>query len=46
VWLQEGKVFIQLGAEEENRDAEQWILDTGATNHMTGSRATFAELDS
>jgi hypothetical protein len=28
-------VFIQLGKPEENRDAKVWIIDTGATNHMT-----------
>jgi hypothetical protein len=37
--------LLQLGAEEENRDTSRWILDTGATNHMMGSRGAFVELD-
>jgi hypothetical protein len=44
VHLREVKVFIQLGAKEE-RDAKVWICDIGATNHMFGSWATFADLD-
>jgi hypothetical protein len=44
VHLREEKVFVQLGAKEE-RDAKVWICDTGATNHMSGSRAAFADLD-
>jgi hypothetical protein len=44
IQLQEGKVFVQLGAKEQ-RDPRSWICDTGATNHMTGSRAAFADLD-
>jgi hypothetical protein len=28
-----------------DRDATRWILDTGASNHMSGSRAAFADLD-
>jgi hypothetical protein len=38
------KVFVQL-REEGERDAKSWVLDTEATNHMSGSRAAFAELD-
>jgi hypothetical protein len=26
-------------------DSTRWILDTGATNHMTGERSVFSELD-
>jgi transposase InsO family protein len=44
IQLQEGKVFVQLDAKEQ-RDPTSWICDTGATNHMTGSRAAFADLD-
>lgn len=44
VHLREDKLFVQLG---EKRDGGQtrWILDTGATNHMTSVRAAFSELD-
>ncbi|XP_078438598.1 uncharacterized protein LOC144709068 [Wolffia australiana] len=38
------EVFAHLG-DEEQRDEEMWVLDTGATNHMSGSRMAFAELD-
>ncbi|XP_062232774.1 uncharacterized protein LOC133930085 [Phragmites australis] len=42
--IREEKVFAQLG-EEEEREAETWVLDSGATNHMSGSRAAFSKLD-
>jgi hypothetical protein len=45
VHLNEDNLFVQLGEEGEG-DTTRWILDTGATNHMTGSRSAFAELDS
>nr|CAE03285.2 OSJNBb0046P18.1 [Oryza sativa Japonica Group] len=38
------KVFTQLDDGGEHYPAT-WILDTGATNYMTGSRSAFAELD-
>ena len=44
IQLEEEKVFIQLD-DEGVRETKQWVLDTGATNHMSGSRAAFAELD-
>jgi ribosomal protein L15 len=44
VQLREEKVFAQLD-EGGVRDVRSWVLDTGATNHMSGSRAAFAELD-
>ncbi|WVZ50305.1 hypothetical protein U9M48_001571 [Paspalum notatum var. saurae] len=45
--LEEPRAQVLLGAEEEQKvEAERWYLDTGASNHMTGSRAAFAELDS
>jgi hypothetical protein len=44
VVLWEQKVFAHLGAEEECAVAV-WVLDTGATNHMTGSRVAFQDLD-
>ena len=37
-------MFAHLG-KREVRDGETWVLDTGATNHMTGSRTVFTELD-
>jgi hypothetical protein len=40
----EEKVFAQLSGKEEH-DSKSWICDTGAMNHMSGSRATFIELD-
>jgi hypothetical protein len=45
VVIHEEKVFAQLGRPESSRNAKLWILDTGATNHMTGSRAVFVILD-
>jgi hypothetical protein len=43
--IHEEKVFAQLGRPESGRNAKLWIFDTGATNHMTGSRAAFIVLD-
>jgi hypothetical protein len=37
-------LFVHLGGKKEG-DSTQWILDTGATNHMMGERSTFSELD-
>ena len=42
--LVERKVVPNLN-EEVDRGLNQWILDTGASNHMTGSRAAFSDLD-
>jgi hypothetical protein len=36
----EQKVFATIG-EEEDPEPHRWVLDIGATNHMTGSRAAF-----
>ena len=46
VHLVEQKVLLHL-SDEERKDVgpRRWVLDTGATNHMSGSRAVFAELD-
>jgi hypothetical protein len=44
VHLHEERVFAQL-REKEEHDCKSWICDPGATNHMTGSRAAFVELD-
>jgi hypothetical protein len=40
----EEKVFATIG-DEEDPGPHRWVLDTGATNHMTGSRAAFADID-
>jgi transposase InsO family protein len=45
IHLDEGNLFVQLG-ERGDGATTQWILDSGATNHMTGPRSAFAELDS
>jgi transposase InsO family protein len=45
VRLVEHKVLVHLSEEEKNRDTTSWVLDTGATNHMSGARMAFAELD-
>jgi hypothetical protein len=43
VHLNEDKLFVQLG--DKAGDNTRWILDTGATNQMTGERSAFSELD-
>jgi hypothetical protein len=47
IHIHERKVLLHLSSEEEKEVVApcQWVLDTGATNHMTGSRRLFAELD-
>jgi hypothetical protein len=45
VEIREENVFVQLGKPEESRDAKTWIVDIGATNHMTGSRSAFVDID-
>ncbi|WVZ58489.1 hypothetical protein U9M48_008761 [Paspalum notatum var. saurae] len=44
VHINEDKLFVQLGDGREG-DCTRWILDTGATNHMTSSRSAFSNLD-
>ncbi|KAJ1257158.1 hypothetical protein BS78_K195100 [Paspalum vaginatum] len=44
IHLNENQLFVQLGDKKEGSHA-RWILDTGATNHMTGERGLFSELD-
>jgi hypothetical protein len=43
VHLNEDKLFVQLS--DKKGGITRWILDMGATNHMTGERSTFSELD-
>jgi hypothetical protein len=45
VELMEERVFTQIGNNGEHQDHRWWVLDTGATNHMTGARAAFSKLD-
>jgi hypothetical protein len=47
VHLDERKVLLHLNSEDEKEVVghHRWVLDTGATNHMTGSRNVFAELN-
>jgi hypothetical protein len=47
IHIHERKVLLHLSSEEEKEVMApcRWVLDTGATNHMTGSRHLFAELD-
>jgi hypothetical protein len=42
--IHEEKVFTHLD-EEKERNAETWVLDTGATNHMSGCREAFMKID-
>jgi hypothetical protein len=44
VEIHEEKVFAHLD-EEKECDAGTWVLDTGATNHMSGCWATFTKID-
>ena len=46
IQLKEERVFAQIGERDEQHEHRRWILDTGATNHMTGTRSAFFELDS
>jgi hypothetical protein len=45
VEIAEEKKFVQLGKPEESHDTKTWIMDTGATNHMTGSCSAFIDID-
>ncbi|WVZ79228.1 hypothetical protein U9M48_026832 [Paspalum notatum var. saurae] len=44
--LEEPRAQVHLGKEEGDEEAaERWYLDSGASNHMIGSRGAFSELD-
>jgi hypothetical protein len=47
IHIHERKVLLHLSSEEEKEAVApcRWVLDTGATNHMTGSHCLFSELD-
>jgi hypothetical protein len=42
ILLREERVLTHMGTEEE-KDLEAWVLDSGATNHMSGVRAIFKD---
>jgi hypothetical protein len=44
VELVEESVFAVL-ADGRERDSRRWIFNTGASNHMTGAREAFSDLD-
>jgi hypothetical protein len=44
VHLVEEQVYTTLG-EEGEKEPCQWVLDTGASNHMSGSRAAFSDIN-
>ena len=39
-------MFVQISERGEQQEHQRWVLDTGATNHMTGAKSAFSELDS
>ena len=43
VHIHEDKLIVQLG-ERSSDGCTQWILDTGAMNHMTGEQSAFSDL--
>jgi hypothetical protein len=43
--IHEEKVFVQLSKPMDDQDTMVWIVDTGATNHMTRSCAAFVDLN-
>jgi hypothetical protein len=46
VHLVEPKVQLHLTKEEGEVASRRWVMDTGTTNHMRGTRSIFAELNS
>ena len=46
IQLEEERVFAQIDKRDKQHKHRRWILDTGATNHMTEARSTFSELNS
>ena len=39
-------MFTQIGERGKQQEHRQWVLDTEVTNHMTGARSVFFQLDS
>ncbi|XP_022983366.1 uncharacterized protein LOC111481973 [Cucurbita maxima] len=46
IQLKEERVFAHIDERGEQQEHRRWVLDTGATNHMTGAKSVFSELDS
>lgn len=44
IYLEEKKLFAALDDAAE-RDPGRWIVDSGASNHMTGCRTAFSDID-
>jgi hypothetical protein len=44
IYLEEKKLFAALDDAAE-RDPGSWIVDSGASNHMTGCRTAFSDID-
>jgi hypothetical protein len=44
--LDELRAYTLLGDDSSNDKTDGWCLDIGATDHMTGRREFFTELDS
>jgi hypothetical protein len=44
IHLVEEKVLVHF-SHEEKIECHRWVLDTGATNHMTGCKTAFSGLD-
>nr|GEV79998.1 zinc finger, CCHC-type [Tanacetum cinerariifolium] len=45
VMLNEDKVFPKLHESQNSSNRDMWYLDNGASNHMTGDKNLFAELN-
>jgi hypothetical protein len=44
VELKEEHVFALIMERDESRKHRRWVLDSGVTNHVTGSRSLFTEM--
>ncbi|KAD3336125.1 hypothetical protein E3N88_31644 [Mikania micrantha] len=45
IMLMEDKVFLNHHKERSIENNDMWYLDNGASNHMTGRKEVFADLD-
>lgn len=45
ILLNETNTVAKLGSNEDRKDSNIWYLDNGASNHMTGLRSKFKQLD-